>query len=525
MGSSKKIAIIGAEVEENLGVRYILASLKDHGHDYKFIRFNHERDAQTAVTETMRYNPDLVGLSMVFTLRARDFVKLAMMLRQAGYKGHITAGGHFASFNHADLLTDFPCFDSICHGEGEWILIQLIEHLNNLDTLSGVSYRAHGTVKYNPIKAKHSDLGSYPFPLREASSHEYFNQPLRNILSGRGCYGACKFCSIHSWYYHIRLPHFRQRVVEDVLNEMKYCYDTLNTRIFNFHDDNFFLPTKEANKKRFKKFLDGFDRLGFKDIALSIKARPDSLSSDIVEILKALHVLRVFIGIENMSESGLQNLGRKLSTSDNSQALDALNNAGIQTAFNLLIFEPSTTLKDLEYNLMFMEHHLENPYNFCRTEIYNGTPLELELRSKGKLLGDYFGWDYVMADPQAENFFNIVNAVFNDRNFTTDGVQNTSMWIDYFYHVAQHFYPRKINRNLRALSKNFVKQVNLDNYQRMARIYDFIDKKSYENPSLMMDFIAQEKADIQLADQMFKANADQITRHMEQTIGAKATKN
>ena len=63
------------------------------------------RGAQYGVDPTapgQRLNPsaetilDLVGLSMVFTHRAREFLALAVDLRRAGYGGHVTAGDEAA---------------------------------------------------------------------------------------------------------------------------------------------------------------------------------------------------------------------------------------------------------------------------------------------------------------------------------------------------------------------------------------------------------------------------------------------
>jgi hypothetical protein len=39
--------------------------------------------------------PLLVGLSLAFPWRAPDFLALALALRERGFRGHITAGGHF----------------------------------------------------------------------------------------------------------------------------------------------------------------------------------------------------------------------------------------------------------------------------------------------------------------------------------------------------------------------------------------------------------------------------------------------
>jgi radical SAM superfamily enzyme YgiQ (UPF0313 family) len=59
------------------------------------------------------FDAQITGLSMVFTGRAREFCRLAQVLRESGYRGHVIAGGQFASFNCEQLLRDFSAFDSI----------------------------------------------------------------------------------------------------------------------------------------------------------------------------------------------------------------------------------------------------------------------------------------------------------------------------------------------------------------------------------------------------------------------------
>jgi hypothetical protein len=179
-------------------------------------------------------------------------------------------------------------------------------------------------------------------------------------------------------------------------------------------------------------------------------------------------------------------------------------------------------MKDLELNVCSLERNLENPYNFCRTEIYSGTPLESELRQKGRLYGDYFSWDYVIEDPQVEAFFDVINTVFQERNFCADGVQNRGMWVDYFYHIAAHFFPDQMTHTLRAQIKNFVKCINIDNYERMARIYDFIDSRSHEDQMELEQFITQEHADINAADKNFKQRSMELIHTIEVCVGKKA---
>ena len=126
------VALIGAELEENLAVRYLRGALEDAGHEVTQIVFDSPADLERAAAELAATRAPLAGMSMVFTRRALEFVELANRARALGYTGHITAGGHFAAFNAESVLRDVPSLDSIAIGEGEAILCSLVTHLGDL---------------------------------------------------------------------------------------------------------------------------------------------------------------------------------------------------------------------------------------------------------------------------------------------------------------------------------------------------------------------------------------------------------
>ncbi|MRR36159.1 hypothetical protein EG829_16075, partial [bacterium] len=105
-----KVALIGAELEENLGLRYMVSSLERAGHQAVIFPFNEEGEIGTVVRQVMAFGPEIAGLSMVFTGRGREFCRMAKALREGGFTGHLTSGGHFAALNCRQLLTDFPEF-------------------------------------------------------------------------------------------------------------------------------------------------------------------------------------------------------------------------------------------------------------------------------------------------------------------------------------------------------------------------------------------------------------------------------
>ena len=85
------VALVGAELEENLGLRYMATALEVRGHAVEIVPFNSERDTEQVVQRIIELDPQITGFSMVFTNRAREFCRLAKALRAAGYRGTTSA--------------------------------------------------------------------------------------------------------------------------------------------------------------------------------------------------------------------------------------------------------------------------------------------------------------------------------------------------------------------------------------------------------------------------------------------------
>ena len=179
-------------------------------------------------------------------------------------------------------------------------------------------------------------------------------------------------------------------------------------------------------------------------------------------------------------ENGFRHLNRKSCVAEILNALEILNDFDVHIAYNLLMFEPDTALDDILVNLRFMERHIENPFNFCRAEAYPGTGLESKLVAEGRLLGDSFGYDYRISDPRSEAFHQIANYAFFDRNFSDFGLHYFNMQVDFYFQLLRRFHPELLTQSLRAAVRNFIKHTNLDTYECVCGIYDFVAKA---NPS------------------------------------------
>jgi hypothetical protein len=99
----------------------------------------------------------------------------------------------------------------------------------------------------------------------------------------------------------------------------------------------------------------------------------DSIDRETVAGMQEIGLFRVFLGVETNAVAGLLTLGRGIRREENAAALQILRAAGTHTCFNLLMFDPETTLGDLRENIAFLARQAEFPLNFCRVEVYAGT--------------------------------------------------------------------------------------------------------------------------------------------------------
>jgi len=494
-----KVALVGAELEENLALRYMDASLARAGHETRIFDFHAAHQTAAVAAAVAAWRPDVVGLSMVFTARAMEFVHLAEVLRAAGWAGHLVAGGHFAALNAADLLRDFPALDSVVHGEGEEAMVDLLANLAQPERVPGLTCRvAAGCIVRTPPRPNPDDLDSRPWPTRPEWFHTYLGLPIANMLAGRGCFAHCHFCSISAWHRQNPGKRFRQRAVEAVAAEMAHLYHARGVRLFNFHDDNFFLPDARQNLERFRALKRRLDGLGVGRIGIQVKARPDSVRLDVVEALMALGLFRVFLGVESAAVAGLKALGRGITREQNHEALRLLRGRDLHTTFNLLMFEPDTTLSDLRDNIAFMRQWAEAPMNFCRTEVYAGTALEERLRAEGRLRGGYFGRAYHIADLRVQRAFEIVRRVFSPRQFDEDGMNLQAMKIEYHGKLLKHFWPERARPEVHARVRDLIRRLNTHSADSLGAICDFVAARDVTDARAVESFAAEmgeERAD------------------------------
>src|SRR5262245_9996216 len=136
---TRPVVLIGAEFEENLSLRYLASAVAQDGFQPVLIPFNQPEQTAAIAGHIENLDPLVVGISIPFQLRAREFLNLAEQVRARGVRAHITAGGHFATFEYDNILKDYPAIDSIVRHEGEATLRELCGALRDGRDVAGIA--------------------------------------------------------------------------------------------------------------------------------------------------------------------------------------------------------------------------------------------------------------------------------------------------------------------------------------------------------------------------------------------------
>jgi radical SAM superfamily enzyme YgiQ (UPF0313 family) len=521
----RPVLLVGAEFEENLSLRYLAAAIAEDGEESVLLPFNHPEQADGIVRQVVAADPLVVGLSIPFQLRALEFLQLATALRGAGYRGHVVAGGHFATFEYDNILRDFPAVDTVVRHEGENTLRELCRRLRLGEPVTGLAgtvtrEREGGIVDGG--KRQLPPLDSLPFPVRPGAPHEVMGVKVSPIVGSRGCYADCSFCCIFAYAENADGARYRRRSPENVFEEMRREYVERGARLFVFQDDNFFVPAVAKNLERYRRLGELLDGAGMGDIGLVIKCRPNDVVPELFRLLKSMGMIRAYVGIETNSDEGVVSLNRRITPEDNRRALAVFRALDIYYSYNVLIFDPEATLDGVRRNLDFMEEFGDVPFNFCRAEVYAGTPLQQILREQGRLRGDYFAWGYEMREPRVEILFRIASTAFAGRNFKHDGVANLNLGIRFDNEVTRRFFPGCWDPEWQARLVAFSRAVSCDSVARLREALAFATEADVFDHARVKRFAVELTRAVARADLRLIGECKALRRELERRIVERA---
>jgi hypothetical protein len=200
------------------------------------------------------------------------------------------------------------------------------------------------------------------------------------------------------------------------------------------------VPSARHNHERIGRLDEALSARGVRDIGIVTKCSPPDAERGILERLVSMGLLRLFMGIESGSSCGLASIGRRQTVEDSERALALCEDLGLSTQYTMIIFSPEATAASMLADLDFVARHPAHPLNYCRAEIYSGTPLEARMLAEGRAEGSYLGRTYRYADPAVALVWEVGKDLFAGRCWGKDDLLGSVIRLDHQVAVLRHFY-------------------------------------------------------------------------------------
>jgi anaerobic magnesium-protoporphyrin IX monomethyl ester cyclase len=377
-----------------LGIQTLAPVLRQHGHRVRMFDTCHPRmKAEHIAAAAKNERPDAIGLSFLSTTTYPPTKAMARRLKAAAPDTPIILGGVFASMNADRILKDCPEVDCVGVGEGEQLLPDYLEHLNDPGAVAGLVWRNGEEVVTNQPRPLIRNLNQFPYPDRHSLPIDYIESlPLDvpavlsldkfcTMQTSRGCPYGCIYCDIPA----LSKGKWRHRSAQHVLGEMHQLNDAGYRSIY-LTDDHFLLK-----RKRISDICGGIIERGL-EFTWGCEGRVDSTAVDQLPNMSRANCTFLAYGIEAGTQKVLDRLNKNQTLAQIEYAVSEAKRYGIKRTHGFfLVGAPDETVADIMESFRFAARLKLDTFGFNRLCVYRGTPLWQEYVDRG-IIDDERDW-------------------------------------------------------------------------------------------------------------------------------------
>lgn len=349
-----------------------------------------------------QHSPDLVGIS-VTTPKYGSALNVSQLAKRLNPDIPVVWGGVHPTILPEEVAKNQDV-DIVVRGEGEYTLLEVIQNIEQLDNVRGITFKKDGKIIHNQNRPLIENLDELPFPARHLllEKERYYPDVFGNIFASRGCPYSCTFCASHK----IWTKKVRYRSPQNVIAEIKEIQKTFKTHYFRFEDDSFTI-----NKKLVADFCDLLMKENLK-IRWECETRADMVTPDLIEKMKSAGCEIVTIGVESGDDETLKRIKKGITIQQIIEAKRILKKSGMKFSAFFMIGFPWETRKEINKTLSVAREL--DPYVavFSVATPYPGTELYESCRSEG-IIPHYIDWS---------TFFHQSPNMFLTKNLTREEV-------------------------------------------------------------------------------------------------------
>jgi radical SAM superfamily enzyme YgiQ (UPF0313 family) len=368
----------GFSIIEPYSLLQIAAILREKGHTPRIIDANAE-NLPYAKVENMLKNSDYDMLIFRFTPTTFDHdMKLAEISKSINSKAK-TVGICFTLRNLSkEVMEEAKNLDIYIRHEYEQVTPPLIENIDALEKVDGITYRENGNVLMNKDSQcvfNYDDLPTIPaYDLLPSFELYYIStphgKPFTIMYSSKGCPFQCTYCTVSN-------TKLKLRPSRSILKEIEYLKENYNIKTISFFDETF-----TFDRTRVLEICEGIKEF---NINWYCNTRTNLVDFELLKTMRDAGCKGIAFGIESGSQKILDGVSKGITVKEQKSAIKMAKNSGMKVHCSFIFGLPGETKGTIRKTLNFVNETLPNGAEFNIATPYPGTKLFNSLVKKGLL--------------------------------------------------------------------------------------------------------------------------------------------
>lgn len=355
-----------------LGIAYMAGVLQENNIDVEILDASAEdMDFKDVEKELLKRKPDLVALTALTPTIGRA-LETAQVVKETLPDSIVVMGGYHPTFNFIETLED-ENVDIVIRGEGEYIMLNLVQALENQSSLhdvKGIVFEDKNSkeIVVNPEAPLIQDLDELPFPaLNLLPMNKYrlldMDTHMTTMITTRGCPMQCSFCSSAAMHG----KKIRERSIENIVDEIEYLKTNYDIDTIAFMDDTFTLK-----KRKVMAICDEILKRNI-EIMWGCTSRVDTLDEKLLKKMKEAGCITIFIGVESADQQQLDNMCKNTTIAKIENAFKIARKLKIRTIASVALGMPGDTKEIMNKTVKFVHKLKPNYAIYSLATPYPGT--------------------------------------------------------------------------------------------------------------------------------------------------------
>lgn len=362
-----------------LSVAYLKSHINSKSkHDSKIFDLAfHKKNWKKYISEKIRVeNPDVIGFS-VLSFNYHSALQIAEFIKNK-FNIKIIFGGIHVILSPDEVIQK-PFIDIICTGEGEKVILDLLDNKINCKNIDGLWYKKNGKIIKNKKNKLIENLDKLDFPdFSDYDIEHYFivNHNHFPIMGSRGCPFSCTYCSNHALRKKLIGKYVRFRSVDNIINEISLRinqYRNHGLKFFYFFDDTFILSKEFVDEFCTKYKENGFHKI----VKWSANVRANLVTDEIIKTMKDAGCYEVRMGVESGNDYILNEIyNRNMTREQLLAAFEIIKRNNVQLRLDFIYGAPTETFEMMNESFDLAKKSNGDSVFFARLYPFPGTEIK-----------------------------------------------------------------------------------------------------------------------------------------------------